>query len=315
MGRLFLIAAVTALFLASWATAGNFDVLAQSGVIKPPAQSYLEPGAVVKTEFKSSLKTTSDEDLESDSNSLWPEPVAARAKAKPALAFKERSKGMASAADASPKVAAETRAAKEQNDELDGDLEKGLILNPSAPKGEEKTQDAPKPTVESRKPDTKAGAETKAKQKSAKRIQKVQPSNLDTYAQGTKPIRKVKPVTQNPWMNPAGNYAAAQCPAERFENACPITAPAQGRSKRVQVPNFRPMGPQAEAGYMSSEPRRGAPAANDRIVRDGVTIKLAPAAAPPAQAEMMQDDSSGSDLMSAAAEIIGLPFAFISSFF
>jgi hypothetical protein len=304
MGRLILIAAVTALFWASWATAGNFDVLAQSGVIKPAAQSYLAPGAVVKTEFKSSLKTTSDEDLESDSNSLWPEPVAARAKAKPALAFKERSQGMASPADASPKVAAETKAAgaaKDENDELDGDLEKGLILNPPAPKGEEKAQESSKPVVESKRPETK-GAETKAKPKSAKRIHKVAPSNMDTYAQGTKPIRKVKPVTQNPWMNPAGNYAAAQYPAERYENACPVAPPAQTRSKRVQVPNFRPMEPQAAA-------------ANDRIVRDGVTIKLAPAAAPPAPAELAQDDSSGSDIMSTAAEIIGLPFAFISSFF
>ncbi len=318
MGRLFLIAAVTVLFWASWASAGNFDVLAQSGVIRPPTQPYLQPGAVVKTEFKSSLKTTSDEDLESDSDILSPEPVSARAKAKPAVAFKERSKGMASPAAASPKVAAEpkaTGAAKDDEDLMDSNLEQQLVLPPPAPKTEEKTEETSKPAVETKKPETKAGADNKAKPKRvAKRIHKVSPSALDTYAQGTKPIRKVKPVTQNPWMNPAGAYAASQCPVEQYENAYGAPAAPSTRSKRVQVPNYRPMEPQAGAACMSSAPRGSMAAADDRIVRDGVTIKLAPAAAPPATAEM-QDDSSGSDILSTAAEIIGLPFAFVSSFF
>jgi hypothetical protein len=52
----------------------------------------------------------------------------------------------------------------------------------------------------------------------------------------------------------------------------------------------------------------------DRVVRDGVTIKLAPAAAP---ADYMEypEESSGSDLLSTAVEIIGFPFAFIGSLF
>jgi hypothetical protein len=57
------------------------------------------------------------------------------------------------------------------------------------------------------------------------------------------------------------------------------------------------------------------PATTDRFVRDGVTIKLAPAAAPATGVDPYDEESSGSDILSSAAELIGLPFAFISSFF
>ncbi|MGC8659175.1 MAG: hypothetical protein ACP5U1_08885, partial [Desulfomonilaceae bacterium] len=87
------------------------------------------------------------------------------------------------------------------------------------------------------------------------------------------------------------------------------------------TPNFG-QNRMAQPNYALSAPRPGlgAEAQTDRVVRDGITIKLAPAAAPvtapmpPYEAEQ-RDDSSGSDLLSSAAEIIGLPFAFISSLF
>ena len=52
----------------------------------------------------------------------------------------------------------------------------------------------------------------------------------------------------------------------------------------------------------------------DRVVRDGVTVKLAPAAAP-AEYPEYPEESAGSDLLSTAVEIIGMPFAFIGSLF
>ena len=59
------------------------------------------------------------------------------------------------------------------------------------------------------------------------------------------------------------------------------------------------------------------PPSADRIVRDGVTIKLAPAAAPPMDGNPYpeEESSAGSDVINAAAEILGMPFAFLSSFF
>jgi hypothetical protein len=73
-----------------------------------------------------------------------------------------------------------------------------------------------------------------------------------------------------------------------------------------------------EREYMTSAPRRAiaTPPTADRFVREGVTIKLAPAGASETPyPEEYRDDSSGSDILSAATEIIGLPFAFISSLF
>jgi hypothetical protein len=71
--------------------------------------------------------------------------------------------------------------------------------------------------------------------------------------------------------------------------------------------------------YMTAEPRRAIvpPPMAERFVRDGVTIKLAPnaAGAEAPYADAYRDDYNGSDILSAATEIIGLPFAFISSLF
>jgi hypothetical protein len=69
--------------------------------------------------------------------------------------------------------------------------------------------------------------------------------------------------------------------------------------------------------YMTSAPRRtpGQPGQSERIVRDGVTVKLTPASAPAIFPPDAEEESSGSDILSTATEIIGMPFAFISSFF
>ena len=60
------------------------------------------------------------------------------------------------------------------------------------------------------------------------------------------------------------------------------------------------------------------PPTAERFVHDGVTIKLAPAAAPaagPGCGPYCEEDYANDDILSVATEIIGLPFAFISSFF
>ena len=76
-----------------------------------------------------------------------------------------------------------------------------------------------------------------------------------------------------------------------------------------------PRQPATSHGVRASVP--SSVANGERIVRDGVTIKLAPAAAPAGAVypDYYTDESSASDLLSAAAEIIGMPFAFIGSFF
>jgi len=61
------------------------------------------------------------------------------------------------------------------------------------------------------------------------------------------------------------------------------------------------------------EMTRAAPG-SERFVRDGVTIKLAPRAIPASYAGEMEQ-SIPAEIISAATDIIGLPFALISSLF
>ena len=121
---------------ASWVCAGNFEVLADAGIIRPPTPLHA-PGTLVKAEFKSNIKTTSDMDLESDS--LLPEPVSGKegAKAKPAIAFKERTKGMAPpprASQSAPEPQGLLSGARDESMDLEGDLEKDLVITPPPPK-------------------------------------------------------------------------------------------------------------------------------------------------------------------------------------
>ncbi len=133
--------------------------------------------------------------------------------------------------------------------------------------------------------------------------------------QSSKPIRKVKPVTQNPWSYPAGNYENRYCPIDNSGIGCKPPEFATSEPRRIAVPEYASMPPRgvANSGGFGG-PRSAAAPAPDRFVRDGVTIKLAPAVAPAVYPDSAEE-SSGSDILSTAAEIIGLPFAFISSFF
>lgn len=314
MGRILLVAAAIAVLTASGVYAGNFDVLADAGVIKPSAALHIKPGTVVKAEYKASLKTTSDMDLESDN--LLPEPVSAkdtsRIKAKPAIALRERSSRMAPPPRVTQKPEPTTTLAADDASDLESDLEKDLVVAPPPQKSEEQAGTEKKSASE------KVGASDKKveKKKTAPTVKKIAPSDNNSYAQAPKTIRKVKPVTQNPWSYPAGNYANRYCPADRNCAAPEAVAPAQ---RRVAIPDYRPMDQfQArQPEYMTSAPRRtpGQVGQPERIVRDGVTIKLTPAAASTTYPPDAEEEGSGSDILSAATEIIGMPFAFISSFF
>jgi hypothetical protein len=296
MIRILAIVAAYIVCAATWAPAGNFEVLADAGLIRPATSSGILGVPIVKTEFKGSLKATSDEDIESES--LFPEPKrvkdAAGAKAKNALAHRERNRVPAASKQMSKPTAAEKSVIAANQDE-DLEMEKDLILEPPPAKAEEK-----KDTIKSEeKKGGVKGAEKKTEAKPQPKVRRVAP-DMDQLAQ--RPIQKVKPVTQNPWLNPAGNYPTQSAAQNRH-------VPKQVR--RVPVPDYidNPYG-QEYPVQASAAPGRGP----DRIVRDGVTVKLAPAAAAPPYAEMAEDNS-GSDILSTATEILGMPFALISSFF
>jgi len=312
MGRIFLVAAAVVILTASWAAAGNFEVLAEAGVVKAPTPLHIMPGTPVKAEFKSSLRTASDVDLESDS--LLPEKVAAKAEPKvtpkPAIAFRERSRAMAPPPRMNP--APESRIGamaegREESSDLEGDLEKDLVLSPPPPRTNERkdleviTEPEVKPEKERPVLSDKKAAKRAEKKKAAPRVKPMTPSDYDHYAAGAKPIRKVRPVSSNPWSVPAGSYENSCCPVSPRG----LTSQPRGTAHREYAPANAPY-PQSRHGLIT-------PPTGDRIVRDGVTIKLAPAAAAPGQP--YPDDEQGSDFFSTAAEIIGLPFAFISSFF
>lgn len=321
MAKLTLFAAAIVVLTASWVCAGNFEMLAAAGISKQPAPLHIRSGDVVKTEFKSNLNANSDIELESDT--LLPEPAAARenqrVKAKPAVAFRQRSpRGMAPPPRVTPKaeqLGARAEAADENSD-LESDLEKDLVITPPPPKTDQKPAMEEKPAAERR-----SGAEKKAvtgkkteKKKVTPSVKRIAPSEFGNYAAGPKPIQKVHPpMAQNPWSYPAAAYGNRPLPGQQYLTDEP-RRPVNHRNRHF---NGYPGTPNPD--YASADPRRTGvpPAYGDRFVRDGVTIKLAPAAAPAAGSDPREeeDESSGSDILSSAAEIIGLPFAFISSLF
>jgi|SRR5271157_723665 len=311
MARFFTISAAIIVLTASWVSAGNFEMLADAGISRPPTP--LQTGDVVKAEFKSNLNKNFDIELESDT--LLPEPASAketsRVQAKPAVAYRERSaRGMAPPPRVSPKsqrLGARAEAADEVPD-LESDLEKDLVISPPPPKTEQKPAMEEMPAAEK-----KAVTEKKAeKKKAGPAVKRVAPSQFGTYAASPKPIQKVRPpVAQNPWSYPAGAYESRPNPGQQYLTDAPRQAVNQSNRRVNGYPGA------VNPGYANADPRRTAipPAAADRFVRDGVTIKLAPAAAPAVPGPDPGEEDSGSDILSSAAEIIGLPFAFISSFF
>jgi hypothetical protein len=323
MLRLIAITASIVVLTASGVCAGNFEISADAGLVKSPTPLHINSGRIIKAQFKSDMKTTMDSEFDTDDLYPGPEPASTsdtKIKPKPAVAFKERSAGMAPPQKASPGVDPTFLAgAKDEVADLDGDLEKDLVLTPPPSKSEDKTEPEKKTGSIADKKTTgtqKADVVKKADRKTEPKVKQMTPSDYGTgsYAQSPKQIRKVKPVTQNPWSMPAGNYAARHYPIDANGPACRVDDTSCGN--RIRVSGATQFNTGASAGYMAPGYERAKPnlhAANrDRINRDGVTIKLAPAAAPN---NMEYQEDSSSDLLGAAAEIIGLPFAFISSFF
>ncbi|MBI4962975.1 MAG: hypothetical protein HY913_06855 [Desulfomonile tiedjei] len=312
MGKVYAITAVIVFMAASWVCAGNFEVLANAGVAGPASPQFIKPGSVVKAEFTSNLRTASD--MELDADSLLPEQVstknAPQVKPSPAVAFKERRKG---AMAPPPRLSAKpegsygkvAEAKDEDSVDLEADLEKDLVLTPppAKPEGAVEIQRQPagkKPLIEK-----KATTEKKVDKKSTPSVKRVAPPDQGQFAISQKPIQKVRPITQNqnPWSRPAGAHVNRACPVDRDCAAMPNPGVAA---------KYYPMTPQ----YMTSQPRTtiNQPPAADRFVRDGVTVKLAPASAQPSYMDA-PEESSSTDILSTAAEILGMPFAFISSFF
>ncbi|MBM4326739.1 MAG: hypothetical protein FJ118_06205 [Deltaproteobacteria bacterium] len=296
MGRIHCIIAAFLLLSASWASAATFEALAESVAAPNPAPLLAKPGAVVKAEFKASVGERSDLTLESDAllSDESAGPARPQVLPKPAVAFKKKgSRAMAPPPDPAPRVAAQ---AKEPNDDLEMDLEKDLVISPPPAKTEEAPKVAPKPSVEI----PVAPREDKVSDKKLKRpvpapqVKQVAPVKTRPFSTSLSPIQKVRPVTSNPWLTPAGSPRPSACPVP------PVT--------RITYP---PQEPAIQQQASQAQERT--------YVRDGVTVKLAappqPAQPVPATYQGREESFVGSDLLNAAADIISLPFAFISSLF
>jgi hypothetical protein len=315
MGKICLVATGLLFISASLVGAGNFEVLGESGMVRVPHPLHIKPGTLVKAEFKSTLKTTPDMELESDT--ILPEKVAARNETgqilKPALTYGERPpRGMAPPpAHQISESSALVAEAQDLNSDLEADLEKDLVLSPPPAKSDPGVESAPTTANKKASPDKGViGLDKKldGKKKAGATVKQTVPPIYDKLAGSTKPIRKVRPVTTtNSWFSVAGSHQKPSAIQPSSLNSDPRTLqPSEGiRNARgaYQYP-MRELVPPSTASH------------NDRIVRDGVTIKLAPAAAGPSSPQPMgEEDGLGSDILSTAAEIIGLPFALISSFF
>jgi hypothetical protein len=305
MGKIFSVAVAIVFLTASWVGAGNFDPMADAGVVRAPTPLHIKAGTPVKAEFRSNLKTSSDTEIDTDN--LLPERVSAKAEpsltTRPAVAFRERATGtMAPPPEAKPTPPAQDFLAES----MEEDLEKDLVLSPPPPKVEEAQKPAPpaKEQVTTTRPapreEKKAAAPPVKPRKEA--------AEKRSYVLSQKPIQKVRPLTSsNPWQYPAGTYGDRRVVPNADRMA---TQPCDEYGR-----TYCPMTP----SYMTSEPRRRVthPPTTHRFIQDGVTVKLAPASAalgspPPYQYEQGQSDD---DVLSAITEILGLPFAFVSSFF
>ncbi len=317
MGKTFTVAVAIVLLTASWGSAGNFEVLADAGLVRAPTPLHIRPGTLVKAEFKSNMKTTSDLDFEADS--LFPEKVAAqnapKVRPRPAVAFRERAKATMAPPprtnpDTAPGVgplAESLEQATDMEEDLAQDLAKDLVVPPPPAKVEDTGPQFKKPPAR-QKEETRESSPieqaVKQKTRTSPTVKKRSPSEYRSRHASRKPIRKVRPLTRNnPWAFPAGSRGVRD---RRFN--------AHRGVDHTQA--YQQMTPP----YMTSEPRRtvAMPPTAERFVHDGVTIKLAPAAAPaagPGCGPYCEEDYANDDILSVATEIIGLPFAFISSFF
>lgn len=313
MGKIWSVAVAIVFLTASWVGAGNFELLANSGVVRAPTPLHT-PGTLVKAEFRSNLKTSSD--VEVDRDSLLPEKVSAKAApaatTRPAVAFRERVAGSMAPPSSLKQRSTLSQSVAESRDtsrDMEEDLEKDLVVTPPPAKTEEAEEPVSKPAVQ-----TKPAKEKAAPYLGAREEKKVTPrkrSNAGwqkrSYTVSQKPIQKVRPLTSgNPWRYPAGTHGD---PRYRFDADRRALQPTNAYGG-----TFSPMTPQ----YMTSAPQRrvAVPPTTQRFVRDGVTVKLAPASAPGQYPPYpYEEGQQGDDVLSAVSEIIGLPFAFISSFF
>jgi hypothetical protein len=285
MGKAISIASAVFFMTVSWIWAGNFDALAvaNEGASAPMTLAKSDGAKAGQgAEARPSSRIRMETDL------FMPEPVAAvgsphEAIPTPAAAFKKRSgRGMAPPPSTQPAVREPDYAAqaKEDSGGLELDLEKDLVISPPPAKtteGADTSGDSIEPKAS---PKERATEKRQEKPKESIGVKRIAPPALERHA--SKPIRKVRPLTQDAWSLPAGAH---------------VRRPVAGIPERAVC--------EAQEGIAQSPARR--------YVRDGVTVKLAPAEAPPNACQA--GGESGEDIISAAAEIIGLPFAFISSLF
>jgi hypothetical protein len=275
-----------ALLVAPWAYAGNLSVMSDAQDTRQRVRSFIPPGAIVKAEFKSNHD--SDPDMVAESDSLLPDPDMADAPAvRERTARPPQKESSAMAPPPSIKPAAERRDSSPQRmtasaDEYEDELAKDLVLPPPPPK----IEDDPGRDLQTLTEST--GKPMKPAQRKKMGPARAPSTDRDIYQASRAQVRKVRPVTRNNWATPAGSH---QRPVRHFANNPP-------RVGHGQV----------------SQPAPG-PDDSERFVRNGVTIKLAPRTAPAGYSPNEYGPSASEEIVSAASEIIGLPFAFISSLF
>lgn len=327
MGRIVTIAAAMVVLTASWVSAGSFQTLADAAAVRPPTPLYIQPVTGAKLELMS-MKTDSDIDLEAAPPVTTRVAAAAspQVKPRPAVAFRDRPSGAMAPpprmnSDMAPPVGIVAEA-RDDASSLESDLEKDLVLDPPPAKTEEPAAAQPKPKADQKatQPKSAVSGVKAEKKKATPQVKQMSPDAVH-YATNGRAIRKVQPAaSQSQWSFPAGSHDPRLVKPDRV---------ARDRHVRPRHARMAPMTPYAaqygaagqdmqayDQEYMDPQPRRALmpPPAADRFVRDGVTIKLAPGA-PGAPFPDEYRDDAGSDLLGAAAEIIGLPFAFISSLF
>ena len=280
MGKIGAAIAVVILLIAPWASAGTFDALADSQAYKPAVSRYLAPGSIIKAEYKATH--TKGSGMETESDTLLPEEAPGetgpRVTSKPAAAREERVVGkMAPPPRTAQRKRTDTRNSRETTKKSE-DLESELekdLVLAPPP---------PKPDEEVDALSPKLRRANKSRRTPRTRVRHVSPPKPDHYAVSQSHVRKVRPLSRNLWNVPAGTHNP---------RACPVAQPPSTAEAR----QWTRMAPESE-----------------RFVRDGVTIKLAPKAVPASYPGEMQGSVS-SEILSAATDIIALPFAFVSSLF
>lgn len=333
MGKAYCLAAAIVILTVSWVSADNQNTKqAVRPVSKPtvkqihkraahpakkPAPLFIRPGLVVKTQFSSmfpgrhdDMKLQSDTGPDIENDPFFKEELPQGPEPRP----QSREEGLRQADDRrraparadnnrrnrgsmAPPPAPDTRDDEsfgvsaqtgERGHGQEIDLEKDLVLSPPPPRAEQNDEPAVEPSVQTRGAERERRPAREVAERSPRRpptARKSAPQNLGRQASSAKRIVKVRPVTQNGWSVPAGAY---------------------DRNHPRSV---------AE-GYTHDEYRSvRRPPTVQRFVRDGVTVKLAPQAQGAPGGYPYNEGRASDDLLTTATDIIGMPFAFVSSFF